>query len=203
MIAEGYARRAHAASAASRRWKRGWPTRNCCSRTRTPNTPPSSRSTWPTSTSRSWPARTIRTTSRRCRDVAGAKIDEVFIGSCMTNIGHFRAAVEAAGRQARHPGQAVGRAADQDGPEAADRGRPLRRLRHGRRAHRNAGLLAVHGQPGAGARRRDGVLHLHPQLPEPPGQEHATCTSARPNWPRSARRLGASRPRTSTWPTWA
>jgi aconitate hydratase 2/2-methylisocitrate dehydratase len=25
-------------------------------------------------------------------DVAGAKIDEVFIGSCMTNIGHFRAA---------------------------------------------------------------------------------------------------------------
>merc|ERR1719356_1960674 len=27
-------------------------------------------------------------------DVAGAKIDEVFIGSCMTNIGHFRAAGE-------------------------------------------------------------------------------------------------------------
>src|SRR3546814_11044961 len=25
-------------------------------------------------------------------EVAGAKIDEVFIGSCMTNIGHFRAA---------------------------------------------------------------------------------------------------------------
>ena len=25
-------------------------------------------------------------------DVAGSKIDEVFIGSCMTNIGHFRAA---------------------------------------------------------------------------------------------------------------
>ena len=27
-------------------------------------------------------------------DVAGAKIDEVFIGSCMTNIGHFRAATK-------------------------------------------------------------------------------------------------------------
>ena len=27
-----------------------------------------------------------------CNAVAGAKIDEVFIGSCMTNIGHFRAA---------------------------------------------------------------------------------------------------------------
>ncbi|MFN9909680.1 MAG: aconitase family protein, partial [bacterium] len=25
-------------------------------------------------------------------DVAGARIDEVFIGSCMTNIGHYRAA---------------------------------------------------------------------------------------------------------------
>ncbi|WP_313142817.1 aconitase family protein, partial [Stenotrophomonas sp.] len=27
-------------------------------------------------------------------EVAGAKIDEVFIGSCMTNIGHFRAAAK-------------------------------------------------------------------------------------------------------------
>ena len=80
--------------------------------------------------------------------------------------------VQAAGRQARHPGQAVGRAADQDGPEAADRGRPLRRARHRRRAHGDARLLAVHGQPGAGARRRDGDVHLHAQLPEPPGQEH-------------------------------
>ncbi|OPX55362.1 aconitase [Oceanospirillum multiglobuliferum] len=35
-------------------------------------------------------------------EVAGAKIDEVFIGSCMTNIGHFRAAgklLDAAGKQ--------------------------------------------------------------------------------------------------------
>ena len=29
---------------------------------------------------------------RLLSDVAGDKIDEVFIGSCMTNIGHFRAA---------------------------------------------------------------------------------------------------------------
>ena len=27
-------------------------------------------------------------------EVAGAKIDAVFIGSCMTNIGHFRAAAK-------------------------------------------------------------------------------------------------------------
>ena len=37
-------------------------------------------------------ARTTRTTSSRCPQVAGDKIDEVFIGSCMTNIGHYRAA---------------------------------------------------------------------------------------------------------------
>merc|ERR1711871_1128867 len=30
--------------------------------------------------------------ARLLSDVAGEKIDEVFIGSCMTNIGHFRAA---------------------------------------------------------------------------------------------------------------
>jgi hypothetical protein len=35
--------------------------------------------------------------------------------------------------------------------------RPLWRIRHGRCAHRNAGLPAVHGQPGSGARRRDGL----------------------------------------------
>jgi aconitate hydratase 2/2-methylisocitrate dehydratase len=29
---------------------------------------------------------------RLLSDVQGEKIDEVFIGSCMTNIGHFRAA---------------------------------------------------------------------------------------------------------------
>ena len=48
-------------------------------------------------------------------EVAGAKIDEVFIGSCMTNIGHFRAAAKLLEGKTRHPGQAVGRAADQDG----------------------------------------------------------------------------------------
>ena len=30
--------------------------------------------------------------ARTLSDVTGDKIDEVFIGSCMTNIGHFRAA---------------------------------------------------------------------------------------------------------------
>ncbi len=91
--------------------------------------------------------------ARLLSDVQGDKIDEVFIGSCMTNIGHFRAAGKLLDT---HKGAAadppVGGSADQDGRRAADRGRLLRRLRQGRRAHRNAGLLAVHGQPGARAR---------------------------------------------------
>merc|ERR1711953_1548561 len=32
--------------------------------------------------------------ARTLSDVAGEKIDEVFVGSCMTNIGHFRAVGE-------------------------------------------------------------------------------------------------------------
>ena len=46
--------------------------------------------------------------------VAGTKIDEVFIGSCMTNIGHFRAAGKISTARG-HPGPPVDRAADQDG----------------------------------------------------------------------------------------
>jgi aconitate hydratase 2/2-methylisocitrate dehydratase len=40
--------------------------------------------------------------ARKLSDVAGDKIDEVFIGSCMTNIGHFRAAGKLL---AKHDGQ--------------------------------------------------------------------------------------------------
>ena len=69
-------------------------------------------------------------------DVAGTKIDEAFIGSCMTNIGHFRAAAKLLGGSPRHPRQAVGGTPHQDGRERADQGRPLRQLRRGRCAHR-------------------------------------------------------------------
>ena len=112
-------------------------------------------------------------------DVAGAVIDEVFIGSCMTNIGHFRARQQAAGKQARHPGQAVGRTTHQDGREEAQRRRPLRRAGQRRRPNGNAGLQPVHGQPGAGEGRRNRVFHEHPQLPEPPGQEQQRLSRLR------------------------
>jgi aconitate hydratase 2 len=97
---------------------------------------------------------------------------------------------QAAGRGARHPGQAVGGAAHQDGPERADEGRPLCRLRHRRRAHRVARLQPVHGQPGPGARRRDRDVHQHPKLPQPPGQEHQRLPGLR----RAGRHLLEARP---------
>merc|ERR1719460_1685683 len=39
--------------------------------------------------------------ARTLSDESGTKIDEVFIGSCMTNIGHFRAAGEICSRSKR------------------------------------------------------------------------------------------------------
>jgi aconitate hydratase 2/2-methylisocitrate dehydratase len=105
-------------------------------------------------------------------DVAGTKIDEAFIGSCMTNIGHFRAAAKLLGGQRDIPVKLWVAPPTKMDQQRADQGRPLRRLRHRRCAHRDAGLQPVHGQPGPGARRRHGGVHLDAQLPEPPGQEH-------------------------------
>ena len=67
--------------------------------TPTPNMRPSSRSTWPRSRSRSLACPNDPDDVKLLSEVAGDKIDEVFIGSCMTNIGHFRAAGQGAGRQ--------------------------------------------------------------------------------------------------------
>ena len=88
---------------------------------------------------------------RPLSEVAGRTIDEVFIGSCMTNIGHFRAAGELLAR-ASEPGRlpAVDRPADQDGRGPAAPGGLLRHLRRRRRPHRDSRLLALHGQPGPG-----------------------------------------------------
>jgi aconitate hydratase 2/2-methylisocitrate dehydratase len=79
--------------------------------------------------------------------VAGAKIDEVFIGSCMTNIGHFRAAGKLLDKV--EGGSLATRLwlapPNQDGRAPADGRRLLQHLRPRRCPHRNAGLLAVHG----------------------------------------------------------
>jgi len=82
--------------------------------------------------------------------VAGVKIDEVFIGSCMTHIGHFRAAgklldkVEGGSLATRLWPDSTTRMDEHQLMEEGSQ--PLRPRRC---AHGNAGLLAVHGQPGA------------------------------------------------------
>jgi hypothetical protein len=105
-------------------------------------------------------------------EVAGAKIDEVFIGSCMTNIGHFRAAGKVLEGKSDIPTRlwvAPPTKMDADDPQ---RGRLLRHPRQVRRAHGNARLLAVHGQPGADPEGQHGDVDLDPQLPEPPRHRH-------------------------------
>ena len=54
-------------------------------------------------------------------EVSDTHIDEAFIGSCMTHIGHFRAAAKLLGGSRG----TVGCATDQDGRERADQRRPL------------------------------------------------------------------------------
>ena len=89
------------------------------------------------------------------------KIDEVFIGSCMTNIGHFRAAATLL----EDHGEPVPTRLWVAPPTKMDTGsadgrRALQLVCPGRRAHGNAGLFAVHGQPGAGDAELHGGLHL-------------------------------------------
>ena len=58
-------------------------------------------------------------------EVAGEKIDDVFIGSCMTNIGHFRAAGEGLEGPEVQPGRPhLDLPADAHGPAAAQATRP-------------------------------------------------------------------------------
>ncbi len=57
-----------------------------------PTTPPSSRSTWHDIKEPIVACPNDPDDVKLLSEVAGDKIDEVFIGSCMTNIGHFRAA---------------------------------------------------------------------------------------------------------------
>ena len=67
-------------------------------------------------------------------EVAGTKIDDVFLGSCMTNIGHFRAAGEIwKGAEVHRPGPHLALPAHADGPAAAQ-GRGVLRRRTARSA---------------------------------------------------------------------
>jgi aconitate hydratase 2/2-methylisocitrate dehydratase len=105
-------------------------------------------------------------------EVAGEKIDEVFIGSCMTNIGHFRAAGKVLEGKTDIPTRLWIAPADQDGRHDPQRRGLLRHPRQVRRAHGNARLQPVHGQPGADQEGQHGGIDLDPQLPQPARHRH-------------------------------
>ena len=108
--------------------------------------------------------------ARTLSEVAGTKIDEVFLWACMTNIGHF----ELLGSSSMPMGVSRRRDCGSAPPTRMDAAQLteeelLLDLRQGRRAHGDAGCFLVHGQPGWGRGRRDGRVDVDAQL-EPPRQ---------------------------------
>jgi hypothetical protein len=134
-------------------------------------------------------------------EVAGDKIDEVFIGSCMTNIGHFRAAgklLQAAGRD--DPDAPVDRAADQDGRAPADGGRLLQHLaKAGARTEMPGCSLCMGNQARVAA---NSTACRPPRATSPTAWGRApTCSFARPSWRPSPRCWASCRRSRSTWNT--
>ena len=136
-------------------------------------------------------------------EVAGAKIDEVFIGSCMTNIGHFRAASNLL-------------AGKRDIPVKLWLAPPTKMDRQELTREGHYGVFGAAGakieMPGcslcmgnqARARRCHRGVHLHPQLPQPPGQNTNVYLASAELELRSCPKLAASPPWPSTsrhgWP---
>jgi aconitate hydratase 2/2-methylisocitrate dehydratase len=196
MIADGYADARTHWRAASRRWKPGWPTRSCCKADADAeyaavieidladiNEP-----------HRVLPERPGRRQDRS-REVAGAKIDEVFIGSCMTNIGHFRAASKLLEGKRDIPVKLWMAPPDQDGRATSS----PKEGHYGVFGTAGArmempGCSAVHGQPGAGERGRDGDVHLAPATSPTVWARTPMCTWARPSWQRFVPSWVAFRP---------
>ena len=135
------------------------------------------RSTWP-KCHRADPGLPERPGRRQAAvEVAGDKIDEVFIGSCMTNIGHFRAAGKVLDGKSDIPTRLwIAPPTKMDAliltkaiTASSARLAPAWKCRAARCAwatrRRSAGF------------HRD--LHLHPQLPEPPGHRHPRVSRLR------------------------
>lgn len=98
--------------------------------------------------------------ARPLSQVAGAKIDEVFIGSCMTNIGHFRAAGKLLDS---HRGQIptrlwVAPPTRMDAAQLTEEGITACSVRVARVLRSR--VFAVYGQPGSSRRWGDGGLYL-------------------------------------------
>ena len=104
-------------------------------------------------------------------DVAGAKIDEVFIGSCMTNIGHFRAASKLLENKRDIPVKLwIAPPTKMDAKQLSDEGHYGVLGAAGARMEMPGCSLCMGNQ----AQVKEGATVFstqHAQLPEPPGQE--------------------------------
>jgi aconitate hydratase 2/2-methylisocitrate dehydratase len=134
-------------------------------------------------------------------DVAGAKIDEVFIGSCMTNIGHFRAASKLLENKRDIPVKLwMAPPTKMDAKQLSEEG--------------HYGVLGSAGarmeMPGCvcawAIRRRS--RRAQPCFPpahviSPTGWgKTAMCIWVVQSWPRFAQSWDVFRPKPNTWPTW-
>ena len=108
---------------------------------------------------------------RRLSEVEGRPVDEVFIGSCMTRVGHFRSAGSLlAAHDLPVSSRLCDHATDQTGPGGAAGRGLLQQVRRRPGTNRDTGLLALHGQPGSGEPRVDGGIDLYPELRQPYGE---------------------------------
>ena len=100
-------------------------------------------------------------------EVAGTKIDEVFLGSCMTNIGHFRAAGKLLDTQKGDlPTRLwIAPPTKMDQNQLTGR-RLLRHVRQSGCSYGNAWVFLMYGQSGEGKGRRNRRFNLNPQLPK-------------------------------------
>ncbi len=133
-------------------------------------------------------------------EVAGAKIDEVFIGSCMTNIGHFRAASKLLEGKRDIPTKLwVAPPTKMDAAELTKEGHYGTFGTAGARMEMPGCSLCMGNQ----AQVKEGARCSPPPPATSPTAWGATptCTWVRRSWPPSARAWVASRPRPSTWPT--
>ena len=123
-------------------------------------------------------------------DVAGAKIDEVFIGSCMTNIGHFRAAAKLLEGKRDIPVKLwVAPPTKMDAQQLTEEGHYGVLGSAGARMEMPGCSLCM-GNQAQVQRRRDRGVDLAPATSRTAWARTPTCTSARPSWRRSARKLG-------------
>ena len=119
-------------------------------------------------------------------EVAGTKIDEVFVGSCMVDITDFRAVARILeGKRVQHRMKVWTVPPDRESNVALAREGVHAHAARGRRQRARAGLLAVHGQPGPGGHRTPRCCPPAPATSTTAWASAPRSTSARPSWPRS------------------